>query len=101
MFEHSKEEEGRNLVKVKENLVASNADTFKNGLTQILQEGAEQLTIDIGEVRSIDSRGLSVLIAAHNSLQKKGNNLQIVNANDDIRKLLHAMRLDQHFEILA
>lgn len=100
MFEHSKEE-GRDLVKINENIVASNANSLKDSLAGIVQDGAEQLTIDMTEVRSIDSMGLGVLIAAHNSLQKKGNRLQIINANDDIRKLFQAMRIDQHFEIVA
>ena len=100
MFEHSKEE-GRDLVKINENIVASNANSLKDALAGIVQDGAEQLTIDMAEVRSIDSMGLGVLIAAHNSLQKKGNRLQVINANDDIRKLFQAMRIDQHFEIVA
>ena len=100
MIDHSKEGD-RDLVKINENIVASNANALKDALAKIVQDGAEQLTIDMTDVRSIDSMGLGVLIAAHNSLQKKGNRLQIIHANDDIRKLFQAMRIDQHFEIVA
>jgi anti-anti-sigma factor len=57
------------------------------------------MAVDLEEVKMIDSSGLGVLIAAHNSLQKLGARLELLNVSDDIRKLLQNMRLDKHFTI--
>lgn len=98
MFEHSKEGD-KVTVRLGGNIVAANAGELKAELARLLQEGALQLRLDLAGVQLVDSMGLGVLIAAHNSLQKKGQRLEVANACPDVRKLLAAMRLDQHFEI--
>lgn len=100
MFEHSKEEE-RDLVRISGNIVAANAGELKAQLAQLLRDGAIQLRLDLAEVPLIDSMGLTVLIAAHNSLQKTGKRLELINVCQDVRKLFAAMRLDHHFKIIG
>lgn len=81
-------------------IVASMVEEFKQELKGLLDQGVVHMTIDLGGVEMMDSMGLGVLIAAHNSLKKKESQLTLTNISEDIRKLLKNMRLDQHFHII-
>jgi anti-anti-sigma factor len=87
------------VVRPDKDIVASITKDFKGELKGLLDGGAKQMAVDLEEVKMIDSSGLGVLIAAHNSLQKLGARLELLNVSDDIRKLLQNMRLDKHFTI--
>jgi len=87
------------VVKPSQDIVASITKDFKVELKGLLDGNTKQMAVDLEEVKMIDSSGLGVLIAAHNSLQKFGASLELLNVSDDIRKLLQNMRLDKHFTI--
>ncbi len=89
----------RTTVKPDCDIVASTAENLKAELKQALDKGAANLTVDLSGVEMMDSMGLGVLIAAHNSLLKKESRLVLTNVSVDILKLLKNMRLDQHFAI--
>jgi anti-sigma B factor antagonist len=82
-------------------MVASMAGEFKGELKVLLDQGIQDLTIDLTGVEMIDSVGLGVLIAAHNSLRQKGGQLIIQNASLDILTLFKTMRLDKHFTVVV
>ena len=86
-------------VKPQTDVVASMASAFKSELKQLLDEGVTQLTIDLQGVAMVDSVGLGVFIATHNSLQRAGGALTIQNASSDILTLFRTMRLDKHFNV--
>ncbi|GFK95182.1 Anti-sigma-B factor antagonist [Fundidesulfovibrio magnetotacticus] len=88
-------------VRPETNLVASQADAFKSHLKEALSESPGELTVDLSGVTAVDSVGLGVLIAAHNTLAKQGGALRLENVPGDILKLLRAMRLDRHFHVNA
>lgn len=86
-------------VKPKSDIVSSMVEEFKEELKNILEQNDVLLTVDLENVEMIDSMGLGVLIAAHNSLAKRNKNLVLINTSNDIQKLLKNMRLDKHFTI--
>jgi anti-anti-sigma regulatory factor len=47
----------------------------------------------------VDSVGIGVIIATHNSLDQKGGKLRVINIADDIYGLFSTMRLDRHFSV--
>ena len=49
----------------------------------------------------MDSIGIGVIIATHNSMKKNGGKLVIANASENIVKLFRSMRLDQHLTLDA
>lgn len=94
-------ENERVVVKPDGNVIAAMAEMFKKEMREALQDRAGDIVIDMSEVAVIDSMGLSVLVATHNSLAKRDSRLQLTNVNDNILKLLKDMRLDHHFRIQA
>ena len=80
-------------------IVASMADDFKNNLLKMVKKGIPELVIDFTGVDIVDSVGLGVVIATHNSMSNSGGKLKIINVSNDIYQLLKTMRLDQHFEV--
>ena len=85
------------LVKPEMDIVASMVNQLKEELNQALNDGAVEMAIDLSGVEMMDSMGIGLLIAAHNSLKKDGGRLELLNASADIQKLLKNMRLDKHF----
>ncbi len=100
MSEIIKEQE-QTIVKPATDIVASMASDFKGELKGVLDEGVQQLVIDLDQVEMVDSVGLGVFIATYNSLHQSGGSLTLRNASSDIRMLLKTMRLDKHFTVEA
>jgi len=90
--------EKQTLIAPGRDVVASYAQELRRNLWSLIEEGVTDVTIDLARVQMIDSIGLGVLIAAHNSLKKQGR-LAIVNVSKEILGLLKTMRLDRHFDI--
>ncbi len=89
------------VVKPGRDIVSSMAQDFKTELKELVDQGIKDLTIDLDGVEMIDSIGMGLLIAAHNSLTKNGGRLRVVNSGEDILRLLRTMRLDKHFEVVV
>ena len=90
----------KKTVKLDKDIIASMAADFRDKLLKLVKEGIEELTLDLKQVKMIDSVGLGVIIAAHNSLRGIGGKLTVKNVSNDIYRLFKTMRLDQHFEVI-
>ena len=89
----------KKTVKPENDIVASMAKDFREKLLEIVESGTKDLTINHANVNMVDSMGLGVLIATHNSIKKAKGKLTITNVSEDIYKLFKTMRLNQHFEV--
>ncbi len=89
------------VVKPGRDIVSSMANEFKSELKGLVDQGVKELTMDLNGVEMIDSIGMGLLIAAHNSLVKAGGKLRVINPTQDILGLMRTMRLDKHFEVVA
>jgi len=94
-----KEKAEPHVVQPGADIVASMADDFKSNLLQMVEKGIPELIIDFTGVDIVDSVGLGVVIATHNSLSNSGGKLKVINVSNDIYQLFKTMRLDQHFEV--
>ena len=92
-------EEGRTIFCPTGDIVASGADALRSQLRDIMQEHPGPLAIDLTRVELVDSVGIGLLIAAHNTLAKTGQRLALTHVNEDLAGLLRTMRLDKHFAI--
>lgn len=84
-----------------QDIVASLVESLKAELAQLVEDGVTTMTMDLQDVQMLDSIGIGLLIATHNSLAKGGGKLTLINPNGDILGLLKAMRLDKHFDVIA
>ncbi len=87
------------IVKPGVDLVASMANEFRSQLQGLVQESPKMIVIDLSGVKMVDSVGIGVIIATHNSLKKSDGELRLTNVANDIFKLFNTMRLDHHFTI--
>jgi len=92
-------EEGRTVLCPAGDIVASVADELRARIKEILGEYPGPLVIDLSRVELVDSVGIGLLIAAHNTLAKKGGRLVLTHVNADLATLLRTMRLDKHFAV--
>jgi anti-anti-sigma factor len=93
--------DGENVYVIPEgNLLASVANVLRTDLSDIIKDKPVNLTIDLKESEILDSVGIGVIIATHNSVEKNGGTLRVINVKEDIYDLLCTMRLNNHFEIL-
>jgi anti-sigma B factor antagonist len=82
-----------------EDIMSSNRDELRDELIDLINDGTVRLILDLKNVNRIDSSGLSVFIAAYNSLKNNEGVLELTNANDNIKKLLTLTRLDLYVMI--
>ncbi len=94
-----REENGKIIVKPGINIVAGVVKDIKAEISALVNDGKTDIIIDLEGVEMIDSMGLGVLIATHNSIQEHDKKLELINIPSDIGKLLRTMRLDQHFNM--
>jgi anti-anti-sigma factor len=81
------------------NLIASQADDFRKKLLKTIEEDIQELIIDFAKVEEVDSVGMALIIAAHNSLKNSGRVLRLKNVSEENYKLFNITRLDQQFEV--
>lgn len=89
----------RAVVRPRRNIVANDIKELRQELKQLVDEGVNDMVIDLTGIQMIDSIGLGVLISAFNSLKKTGGSFAVVNASKDIYGLFSSMRLTQHFPV--
>jgi anti-anti-sigma factor len=80
-------------------LVAANLPVLRTKLREMAATGIRQLTLDLAATQMVDSSGIGLLIAAHNSLKKTGGGLTVIHASKDILDLFRTMRIHQHFSV--
>jgi anti-anti-sigma factor len=66
---------------------AATAPDLKLALDHAAATGAREVVLDLSGVSFVDSRGLTVMVAAHERLQAKGARLVTICADPFIRKL--------------
>jgi len=93
-------EENRAVVRPSgDTIVAATLPELRLKMRGVVEEGVRDLVIDLTAVRMVDSSGLGLLIAAHNSLRKVGGQLAVIHASNDLLELFHSMRMHQHFTV--
>jgi len=80
-------------------LVASKAESLNKKLYKMIDQGITELTLDFVNVKSVDTVGLSVITATHNTMNNAGKKLLLKNVPDEINTLFDALGLNKHFEI--
>lgn len=94
MFEYTIErnDKQRRLV-LNGDLTASALPKLQAALKAELAHDANEVIFDLRKTLMLDSSGIGLLIATHNSLTRKQGTLRVVQVSDDILQMLQSMRL--------
>ena len=74
------------------------APQLRAALTALVDGGARRITLDLAEVRFVDSSGLGVLVGALRKLEdRNGGRLRVENVQDSVRKVFEITGLGPMF----
>lgn len=80
-------------------LTASVSQELRTELLNAVSQGAKDIAVRLDQCDMVDSSGIGLLVAAHNSVKRIGGVLRVTGASPEILHLFKAMRLDQHFPV--
>jgi anti-anti-sigma factor len=80
-------------------MVAAVVHELRPRLKAMLEQGVTELVFDLANVPLVDSLGIGLLIMCHNSLQRLGGRMEVINACQDLLDEFRPMRLDRHFSV--
>jgi len=80
-------------------LVLSQLPALRSRLREMVGAGTSHLTLDLSDVRAVDSSGIGLLVSTHNSLKKAGGDLSVTGASKDVMELFQALRIHQHMAV--
>ena len=87
------------VVKIESDVVVSTSGELRERLRKLVAQGSHSIVLDFMDVRMVDSAGLGMIIAAHNSLRKVDGELILTNCSPDVLDLFRSMRIHQHMKI--
>jgi len=87
------------LLTIDGDIVSTSSQQLKEKLHKAVDEQPKILTLDFKNVEYVDSIGIGIIIATHNSLRNKGAKLKLINVNNNILNLFKTMRLDKHIDM--
>jgi anti-sigma B factor antagonist len=73
--------------------------TLRDAINHPLEEGHNQILLNLTKVSHIDSSCLSVLVASHFDLTKKGGQLKIVHLSQNLQELMTLTKLLTVFDV--
>ncbi len=74
-------------------------DEFRKSYEQIDGEKVRVLNINFGQTKYMDSSALGMLLNVQSYFKDRNVKIRIINAKDQIKKILSISRFDQRFEI--
>jgi anti-anti-sigma factor len=80
-------------------VVAESEPELRASLRSLASAGVKNIVVDLKNVQMMDSAGLGLLVAVHNSLRKSGGQLSVIHASAALLELFQSMRMHQHFNI--
>lgn len=96
---HEQQDDGRHVIAVSGEIDLYTAPDLKALLTQVIEDGASGLVIDLSGTTFLDSTGLGVLIGGLKRLRSRDGALAVVNVDDSIARTFEITGLDQIFTI--
>lgn len=91
--------EDKGTVRPSADIVANSAADLRATFRRMVSDGVREITVDFSDVVMLDSAGIGLLVAVHNSLRKVSGHLRIIHASTEIIDLLRMMRIHQHIEV--
>jgi anti-sigma B factor antagonist len=84
-----------------ERVDAHNSGELKDYLLQMIEAGENQIIVQLGHVRFIDSSGLGALLSGNKHIVAKSGRLALANIQKQVLSMFELTRLNRVFEIYA
>lgn len=86
------------IITFKGNLMGGpDAETFRDDLHDLVEEGKKEVIIDLGKVKFMNSSGLGILMGGYTTMKNAGGELVICQADKKIESLLMVTQLIKVF----
>ena len=92
-------EADQTIIRPGTDVVASMAESFKEELLSAINSSDGTVVIDLAGVEMVDSVGIGVIIASHNTLDQADRKLKVINVTKDVYGLFTTMRLNRRFTV--
>ncbi|GAA3931735.1 anti-sigma factor antagonist BldG [Actinomadura viridis] len=90
-------EKGLTIVKINGEIDVFTSPKLRELLLDIIEDGAEHLVVDLGEVTFLDSTGLGVLVGIYHRLRARDGSMSFMGVNDRVRRVFHVTQLTKIF----
>ena len=87
------------VIELPQRLSMADAGSVRANLHDLVEQGCENLVLDLGKVSFMDSSGLSVLLSARKSVARINGQVVLLNPSAEARVLIELTRLHEVFEI--
>ncbi|MBF0544824.1 MAG: STAS domain-containing protein [Candidatus Riflebacteria bacterium] len=87
------------FLKLEHDLVSANVNVAKLAILDMMKEQNKKIVIDMGKVQQIDPYGVSLLVAASNSIRRSGKILKLINVPLSLMEIFDFFRMNKHFAI--
>ncbi|MGE4293467.1 MAG: ATP-binding protein, partial [Desulfovibrio sp.] len=84
-------EQVRRTVVMGQSLSAGSLEKYRADFKQCVERGVRELVLDCSALEIVDSMGIGLLVATHNSLSKIGGELIMANTSEPIYNLMSTM----------
>jgi anti-sigma B factor antagonist len=81
-------------------LTANNATPFREQVRAALREDHNQIDLEFGSTRFVDSSGLGVLISLQKVMRDRHGRIRVVSPTSQVQQILELTRLHRLFEIV-
>ncbi len=75
--------------------------TLKREIARVMDDGCENVIVDLEKIGFIDSSGLGVLVSALRAMKEQGGTMRLVCSADSILKIFRITGLDKVFPLFA
>ena len=88
------------ILKLNGNLIeGQNTSEFNSIIKKYLRENKKNIVVDLGDIKYVNSTGLSILFRAHRTIENEGGKFKIANLNAKLINLLSITKLNTLFDI--
>ena len=74
------------------------ADTFRDILRGLIEEGKKRVIANLGDVTWVNSTGVGILMTGYTTLRRSGGDLKLLNISAKIKSILYVTKLNLIFE---
>jgi anti-sigma B factor antagonist len=90
---------GGTVVRVHGDLDVELSSQLRDCIAGLVDDGARELVVELGEVPFCDSSGLGVLVGAHRRMTAVGGHVAVAHPSPAVRHLLELSGLDRIFDV--